>query len=222
MEIEAVIFDYDGTLVHLNIDFDVMRRGVDRLLDSYRLAPSAFIGLHILETIDKAVHILSQEDPTAGRSLYQKAIKLVTDKEVKAAKKGKILTGVVEILGTLKNRGIKVGIITRNCDQAVRIAFPQIEKICDVFIPRDYVAQVKPHPAHLKLAMKKMAVENPKRCLMVGDHILDIEAGRLVGMKTAGVLTGHTTAQQFLEAGADFILEDAAKVLDYILKGEKT
>lgn len=222
MEVEAVIFDYDGTLVHLNIDFDAMRRGVDSLLDSYRLDHSVFKGFHILETVDKAVHLLSRENPTAGRSFYQKAMKLLAGEEIRAAKRGKILPGAVEVLRTLKSLGIKVGVVTRNCDQAVRITFPQIEELCEVFIPRDGVAQVKPHPAHLTLALKKMAIKRPGCCLMVGDHILDIEAGRRIGMKTAGVLTGHTNAQQFFEAGADFILEDVTQLLDHIFKGDRT
>jgi len=221
MKIEVVIFDYDGTLVHLNIDFAVIRTGVDRLLGSHGLASDDFQGLLTLETIDRAAQILSKENPTAARSLYREAMKLVAHQEVKAAKSGMILPGVVEMLATLRNRGIKVGIITRNCDQAVRIAFPHIEEACDAFIPRDDVPQVKPHPAHLRLAMERMAVEKAGRCLVVGDHILDIEAGRRIGMKTAGVLTGRITAEQFIEAGADFVLEDATKVLGHILKGEK-
>ena len=32
MHIEAVVFDYDGTLVHLNIDFNLMRQGVEEFL----------------------------------------------------------------------------------------------------------------------------------------------------------------------------------------------
>ncbi len=217
MEIKGVIFDYDGTLVHLNIDFDAIRRGVDRLVGAYGLDSSNFKGLYILEKIDEAVRVLSLKDPRASRSLYREAIEVVTEQEVEAARRGKILTGVVEILCTLKDRGLKVGIITRNCNKAVRISFPQIEQMCDVFIPRDCVGQVKPHPAHLTLALKRMAVEEPRRCLMVGDHILDIEAGRRVGMKTAGVLTGRTTPRQFREAGADYVLKDATEVLDYIL-----
>ncbi|NIO04304.1 MAG: HAD-IA family hydrolase [Proteobacteria bacterium] len=221
MGIEAVVFDYDGTLVQLNIDFDAMRRGVERLLETRRIDRTPFTGLYVLETIDKAAGMLSQEDREAGRSLYRAAIDLVTELELQAAKKGKILNGVVEVLCDLKNLGIKVGIITRNCEQAVRVSFPHIEELCDIFIPRDHVAQVKPHPAHLTLALEKMAVKNPRDCLMVGDHVLDIEAGKRIGMKTAGVLTGHTTSQQFVEAEADFILQDATAVLECIHKGEK-
>jgi HAD superfamily hydrolase (TIGR01549 family) len=222
MEVEAVIFDYDGTLVHLNIDFDAMRRGVDRLFESYGLGQRAFVGLHILEAVKKAGRMVSREDPEAGRSLHEQTMRLLIDEEVKAATRGEILPGVVDLLRSLKDLGIKVGIITRNCDQAVRIAFPRIEEICDVFIPRDDMVRVKPHPAHLTLALRKMTIKKPGRCLMVGDHVLDIEAGKRVGMKTVGVLTGHTEAQQFAEAGADLVLEDATKILKYVLEGEET
>ena len=222
MEIESIIFDYDGTLVHLNIDFQLMRRRVDSLLESFGIAAGTFQGLLTLETIDKASELLSQRDPKTGRSFYQKALKLLTDLEVGAARKGKVLPGITGTLRTLKTYGIKVGIITRNCDQAVRVTFPHIEGLCDAFIPRDAVSHVKPHPVHLQLAMKKMGITNVDQCLMVGDHPLDVEAGRRVGMKTAGVLTGHTNEQQFLDAGADIVLQNATEVLDHMGKGERT
>jgi phosphoglycolate phosphatase-like HAD superfamily hydrolase len=59
-------------------------------------------------------------------------------------------------------------------------------------------------------------VENAARCLMVGDHVLDVEGGKRMEMMTAGVLTGKTTRQQFMGAGADFIWEDATKILDHL------
>ena len=46
---------------------------------------------------------------------------------------------------------------------------------------------------------------------MVGDHIIDIQAGKRVGMKTIGVLTGRTKKEEFEKAGADYILRDARR-----------
>jgi phosphoglycolate phosphatase-like HAD superfamily hydrolase len=56
---------------------------------------------------------------------------------------------------------------------------------------------------------------------MVGDHVLDVEGGKRMDMKTAGVLTGNTTRQQFIEAGADLVLDDATGILDHVF-GEGT
>ncbi len=215
---KAVIFDFDGTLVHLNIDFGAMRQGVEEILGHYSIEPDGLKGLYILEMIDEATKLISDQNPSEGSSFYHKSHELVTEYEVRAAKEGKILQGVINTLKLLGEQGIKVGIITRNCDKAVKMVFPQIERFCDVFIPRDSVTRVKPHPEHLALALKKLAVNNPSHCLMVGDHVLDIEAGKRMDMKTAGVLTGKTSREHFLETGADFIFDDATKIMDHIFE----
>ncbi len=219
MEIVAAIFDYDGTLVDLNIDFYGMRKEIEQVLSVHGLDVTIFRKLYVLEMIDEAARVLTDRDRSAGQSFFEKAHELVISREVAAAQSGRVLPGSMETLKTLKNRGIKVGIITRNCDQAVRVVLPQIEILCDAFVPRDRIARVKPHPDHLTLALKMMGVADPAACLMVGDHVIDIESGKRMGTKTAGVLTGNTTRQQFMEAGADFILGDATEVAPCIFEG---
>lgn len=213
---EAVIFDYDGTLVHLNIDFGAMRRDVEEALEAHGIKLEDLKGLYILEMIDEASGRISKESRLEGSAFYRKSHEIVTQHELAATKEGKILPGVVQMLELLRKRGVKVGVITRNCDKAVKMVFPHLERLCDVYIPRDGVSRVKPHPDHLGLALERLGVDNAVRCLMVGDHVLDVEGGKRMEMKTAGVLTGKTTRRQFIEAGADFILDDATKVLDHI------
>ncbi len=52
--------------------------------------------------------------------------------------------------------------------------------------------------------------------MMVGDHIIDVQAGKRVGMKTIGVLTGRIKKEEFERAGADYILRDASEICDLI------
>ena len=216
MKLEAVIFDYDGTLVLLNIDFDALRREVERRLLGHGVELGQLKEMYILEMINKGTALISWMDPSAGTSFYNEAHELVREHEIRAAEEGDMLPGTMDTLKRLKEQGFKVGIITRNCKAAVEIIFPHIEQYCDVFIPRDNLKQVKPHPDHLAMVLERLGVENPSDCLMVGDHILDITAGKRMEMKTAGVLTGKTTRHQFEEAGADLIFDDATKVLNYL------
>jgi phosphoglycolate phosphatase len=51
-----------------------------------------------------------------------------------------------------------------------------------------------------------------EEAVMVGDHTIDIQAGKRVGMKTVGVLTGRTKKEEFEKAGADYILGDTTEV----------
>ena len=218
MKVEAVIFDFDGTLVDLNINFGAMRAAVATFMLDCAIDPATLSRSYVLEIIDEATSLITAQNPSEGQIFYRKAMAIVSQCELSAAKKGKILPGVTRMLQHLREQRIKVGIITRNCDEAVKIIFPHIEQLCDVFLPRNRVTRVKPHPDHLSQALGAMAIQNPASCVMVGDHLLDIEAGRRIGMMTAGVLTGRMTRQHFIEAGADCILDDATKITDHIFQ----
>ncbi|MBW2006182.1 MAG: HAD family hydrolase [Deltaproteobacteria bacterium] len=218
MDIQTVIFDYDGTLVWLNINFDQIRQEIEQLLVAYDIDLRSLKGLYVLEMIDEVTKRISEKSPYEGPAFYHTALEIVAEHEVMAAKKGQIIPGVTAMLKMLRKRGIKIAIITRNCDKAVKMVFPDIENFSDAYLPRDYVSQVKPHPDHLILALKKMEVNNPAYCLMVGDHLMDIEGGKRMGMKTAGVLTGKITRLGLMGAGADYILDDATAITGIIFK----
>jgi phosphoglycolate phosphatase len=130
---------------------------------------------------------------------------------MKAAEKGRLIPGADGTLKGLREKGIKVGIITRNCEDAVRKVFPDINDFCDVFVSRNSVKKVKPHPDHLTHVMKSLRV-SAKEAVMVGDHMIDIQAGKRVGMRTVGVLTGRTKKEEFEKAGADYIFKDASEI----------
>ena len=218
MNIQTVIFDYDGTLVWLNINFKHIRQEIEQRLAGYDIDFRALNGLYVLEMIDEATKSISKKRPSESSAFYDKALAIVAEHEVMAAKKGQIIQGVKPMLKKLRKRGIKIAIITRNCNKAVKMVFPDIESFSDAYLPRDYVSQVKPHPDHLVLALEKMGVNDPTRCLMVGDHIMDIEGGKRMGMKTTGVLTGKITRLDFMQAGADYIVDDVTAIPGIIFK----
>jgi len=214
-DIRAVVFDFDGTLAVLNIDFSEMREQVFGLMRKYGVNEEKIEERYLLEIIDEVVPILSKRNSSAAEEFYQKAHLILHGIEMKAAEEGRMLPGVKEALISLKRKGIKVGIVTRNCEEAVRKVLPDIEKFCDVFISRDLIKKVKPHPEQLTSVLKALHVAG-EETVMVGDHTIDIQAGRRVGMKTVGVLTGRTPREEFEKAGADYILKDASEVCKLI------
>ena len=84
-----------------------------------------------------------------------------------------------------------------------------------MFVSRNSVKKVKPHPDHLSFVMKALQISG-EEAVMVGDHIIDIQSGKRVGMKTIGVLTGRTTKEEFEKAGADYILREASEVCELL------
>ncbi len=214
-EIKAVIFDFDGTLAILNIDFHVMKTRVLDLIKSLGVDETSIRETYLLEIIDEVYSIVREKELSRAEEFYKKSHAILHGAEIKAAEKGGLMPGVREMLRLLMERGIKVGIITRNCEEAVRKVFPEIDAFCHVFVSREAVRRVKPHPDHLSAALRVLNV-SAEESVMVGDHTIDILTGKQVGMKTIGVLTGRIRRNEFQDVGADYVLKDATEILSLI------
>jgi phosphoglycolate phosphatase len=209
--IKAIIFDFDGTLAFLNIDFSLMRERIFDLMRRYGVKEETIQEKYLLEIIDEVYQILWEKNPSHAEAFYQESHHILHEVEMRAAEKGKLIPGTEATLKSLRKKGIKIGIITRNCEEAVRKVFLGIDDFCDVFVSRNSVKKVKPHPDHLTYVMESLKTSG-EESVMVGDHIIDIQAGKRVGMKTIGVLTGRIKKEEFEKAGADYILRDASEI----------
>ena len=212
---EAILFDYDGTLAVLNLDFAAMRRHLLAFTVAQGIASQEFSGLDILEMLERATALLHQHHPEQAARYARAAAQLLQDMEVEAARSSGLLPGVQELLATLRHEHIGVGIVTRNCDAAVRVTFPHIDAYCQAFVPRDCVTQVKPNPAHLQVALDCLGT-TPERAIMVGDGAMDMQAGKALGMFSIGVLSGSSPRHTLLEHGADLVLASAVDLLQYV------
>ena len=214
--IKTIIFDFDGTLAKLNIDFDQMREAVGKLILSYGITRDELHTDFVLEMIDSAAAILNQRSPHMSKKFFYEANSIIENIEIEAAENGELFDRTKELLNSLKSLKISCGIITRNCAKALKIVFPDILSYCPVVVCRDAVNKVKPHPEHLNMALKKLG-SLAENTLMIGDHPLDIKTGHRAGTKTCGVLTGRCPKNDFIEAGADIVLSNAVDILNIII-----
>jgi len=213
--IRAIIFDFDGTLAVLNIDFSLMRDRIFGLMKRYGIKEELIQEKYLLEIIDEVYKILWEKNPSGAEAFYQESHRILHEVEMKAAEEGRLIPGTEATLKSLRGKGIHIGIITRNCEDAVRKVFPDINDFCDVFVSRNSVKKVKPHPDHLTYAMESLKISG-NESLMVGDHLIDVQAGKGAGMKTIGVLTGRISKEEFEKAGADYILRDVSEVSELV------
>lgn len=213
--IKAVVFDFDGTLARLNIDFPAMRSSIRKLMTDFQIPVGEFTDLHILEMIDAGGVYLNELRPAEAAIFRSRAHELVTRMEIEAADEGALLDGTRMLLAELAGRSIRTGVVTRNCRIAVIKVFPDIAHFCQAFLAREDTEYVKPHPAHLRSALRALGVV-PAEAIMVGDHPLDILLGRETGTWTVGVLTGHSGREDLRSANADLILDKAIDIINIL------
>ncbi len=74
----------------------------------------------------------------------------------------------------------------------------------------------KPFPDPVLWAAQQMNAP-PENCLMIGDTVVDIKAGKAAGAQTVGVLCGFGQEDELHKAGADLILPETSLIADILL-----
>lgn len=214
--IEAVLFDLDGTLIDSAPDLgaaaDKMRtdRGLDSLpLVQYR--PLAGAGARGMIAVAFGL--------TPENSGYE-ALKeeFFANYESCLTERTYVFEGVSELIGRIGQAGLKWGVVT---NKSARFTLP-LTKTMSLFntaqtiVSGDTTPHAKPHPAPLIEAARQLGVA-AGRCVYVGDDERDIVAGRAAGMPTVAAAYGYLGSAADTEGwNADFTIFAPLALLKFL------
>ena len=211
--IKGVIFDFDGTLTELTLDFQFMKAEIVRIARRY--VPEETIKALENHFILEMVYEIEDRLGEKGPEFRQEAFDCLRILEVEASAGKQVYPYTREVLARIKGKGIKVGVITRSCLDVLTNVFPDIKEYVEGIVTREHIREVKPHPGQVYAISSLLSIQ-PEEGMMAGDHPTDIEAGKAAGMITVGLLTGRTTKQGFEAADPTYILEDIRGIPDLL------
>eukprot|EP00911_Craspedida_sp_UC1_P000521 UC1_evm1s395 len=185
----GVVFDMDGTLTADGaIDFDEMRQRVK--------APT---GTGILAHVHTLVG-----------SEREQAEAAILECERDAYGRMALAPGCAETITALSQAGLKLGILTRNTDEAIDYFLEtfSLRNHFDVTLSREFKGMPKPAPDALLHILKLWDME-PRQILMVGDHVDDVKTGRAAGTHTALLRLPKNGKEEFQHAdhGIDSLVD---------------
>lgn len=97
-----------------------------------------------------------------------------------------IFPGVIQLIHSLKARGIKVGLASSSKNARMVIQLLRIEDEFDVVVDGTMAVNSKPDPEIFLLAAEKLGVD-PRDCVVFEDAEAGVEAALNAGMKCVGV-----------------------------------
>ena len=124
-----------------------------------------------------------------------------------------LVKGGRDALDELIYRGYCLGIVTSG--SRIRVAHElktlRLEEIFGTVVCSEDVANKKPHPEGLEMAMKHMD-KRPEICCYVGDSPVDVEMGKRAGMQTIGILSGYPGSKALPSTHPDFCFESITQL----------
>ena len=118
------------------------------------------------------------------------------------------IAGAAAFMKSLKERGVKVAIVTSSSDTKMANAYrahPELLTMTDCIVTADRVTHSKPHPECFLLGAEMLGVEKDN-CIVFEDSFHGIEAGTRAGMKVIGLAT--TNSAEAIAAKCALVIPD--------------
>lgn len=188
MTSKAVLFDFDGTLADSAPDLAAAlnrmreKRGLETLPVE---ATRAYVSMGARGMLRVGFGMTPDDQSYAAMreeflQLYAEAICVHT----------RLFNGMSDVLAELDRRSIVWGIVTNKAMRLTERILPALGLAPGCVVGGDSTPHLKPHPAPLLLAAKRLSLP-PERCTYVGDDLRDIQAARAAGMRCIAVDYGY-------------------------------
>ena len=182
--VKGLLFDLDGTLVDLPIDYDRLRSRLRaHFIDAGIADPPQFKPM--LTTIDRLTDELRHMGHAENDVLraFETAQRIVDEEENAGCQGATALPGAKDLLGWLRTKRIPWSVVSRNKVFGITLAMgatglPYRQAV--VIVGREMVKAPKPSALHAMPALKAMGLEG-WAVAMVGDSWHDIELGHNIG-----------------------------------------
>jgi len=209
-----MIFDIDGTLVDTNpAHVEAWRRAFKQL--GFDI-PAERIVVEIGKGGDQLVPSVLGQDVEAR---HGEALRAAQKKEflaIAGQERFRVFPGAEDILRELRERGIPTALATssdeKHLDATLASAGVDFRRLADVVVTKREADASKPSPDLIIAAVEELGLP-PLHCALVGDTIYDGRACLAAGVAFLGVLSGGSTEEALLEAGARAVWRDVAHML---------
>ena len=163
--IKGIIFDLDGTLIQLPIDYQKVQKNLKEFFNiSNEFKP-------LIPTIIKK----SKNDQNKIRTSFD----LICKEEILASDNFKTMNNALETLKFFKSKNLSLCLVTMQCKDALEKVLQklQISDLFDSVISRD---ESFDRQKQIELSLQNIVL-TPSEILVVGDRIHDIESAKKIG-----------------------------------------
>lgn len=216
MNIKAVIFDLDGTLLNTLTD---LAASCNRALSQMGLPARttdevrSFIGNGARLLCTRLVAPDDREETIdACLRLFQ------ADYNQHMNDNTAPYPGIMDMLKTLKENDVACAVVSNKYDAATRaICETYFGDLIPISIGEGNGISKKPCPDGTLKALSLLGCR-PEEAVYVGDSDTDVETAHNAGLFCVGVTWGFRSRQVLEMAGAETIIDDASELLDIILQ----
>jgi phosphoglycolate phosphatase len=215
--IKAILFDLDGTLFETAPE---LAEAVNLMLKDLEMAElktneiKRFIGRGAENLIKQSIEVSSKKDPTP---VFAKAEKLFAHHYSLISANSLMYEGVEKSIIDLKAKDFLLGCVTNKpaIYTEALMNHSRLGDFMDIIVSGDTTEKKKPDPLPILHALNQLNIE-PKDAIMVGDSVVDIEAGFAAGTYIFTVPYGYQFGESIISDKVDYAMSNFSELTQII------
>lgn len=212
MTASTILFDVDGTLVDSNyLHVDAWQRAFDASgvhVDAWRIHRA--IGQDSARLLHALVGERDDDWVARAKEAHSRNYRGLADRL-------QAFEGAADLLRALHERGLRTVLATSAPDDELELLVDALDAgdAVTATTSADDVDDAKPDPGILQVALDRVD-GSAADAVMVGDSVWDVRAAARAGVRSIGVRSGGSGAEELLEAGAERVYDDPADLLSHL------
>lgn len=215
---EAVLFDFEGTLVDLQWNLQGAVKETLEMLRTLGFPIQRLQGMKYSTLMLEAVKMAQEVGHPPDR--VREKIGAIYDRfDEDAFTRWALREGSRDLLSLLRTKGIKIGLVSNVGRKALEKALPTLDlrAFFNVVVSRNDVQDIKPSGEGLRLALRRLQGMQEKT-LYVGDSLDDILAAKAAGIRVIIIMEKERSMTEFLSAEPDQVITHFNELLSSLAK----
>ncbi len=207
MKYKLIIFDFDGTLAN---SFPWVLNILDELAEKFKAIPLDHSRLEEIKTYSPQKIMKMHRVPVWKLPAI---LKFTRSRMITQGESIHLFDGVETLLQTLKERNIKLALVTTNtCETVRRVLGDDLYNLFHMF--EDKVS-IFGKPAALKKIAKRSGLDKSEM-LAIGDEIRDIDAAKKVQIPFGAVSWGFSNIEALTSRAPEHLFTEVHQILDVV------
>ncbi|MFZ0944825.1 MAG: HAD family phosphatase [Syntrophobacteraceae bacterium] len=204
---EAVIFDFEGTLVDFQWKLsEAIEEALEKLYEM-GFARTQIRSRKYSTLLTEAMHVAPEigiQPADVGDAIGN----IYDSYDEDALTRWNLRPGVKDFLQALKIRGIQTALVSNIGGKTLAKALSVfgLEALFDITLSRNDVPNLKPRPDGINLALHRMGVSK-ERSIFLGDSLDDVNAARNADIKVMIITNGENLKSEILAARPHRVFE---------------
>ncbi|TRO54035.1 HAD family hydrolase [Candidatus Bathyarchaeota archaeon] len=219
LDLDAVVFDLDATLINLGEHVD-WRRAQAEIAEAYTAlgcSPQDVEACGVKGLFGMLDEMWETNTRKLGAekadSVQSQVYDLLHVHEESGVPRCSLMPGCRDALNWVKEQEIRMGVCTSNSQDTAEQALntQRLSNYFDVVIGRSTAYKMKPSPDQLKACYERLGAR-PENSVFVGDSHKDVLAGKVLGSYTVAIPVYFTRLDKVKEAGVDAIINSLSEL----------